>query len=67
MKKVETTTEAAIFSNTMLSVTTLRYPNEPRTEFLDKIKLSNGRTIERYRHYFSGKMEIIEVSVGSYT
>jgi hypothetical protein len=51
----------------VLGVAALRYPDEPRTEFLDKIKLSNGRTIERYRHYFSGKMEIIEVSVGSYT
>lgn len=49
------------------SVLGVGYPNEPRTEFLDKIKLSNGRTIERYRHYFSGKMEIIEVSISSYT
>lgn len=34
--------------------------NEPRTEYLDTIKLSNGDIIKRYKHYFSGKMEITE-------
>lgn len=32
-------------------------------EFLDRIKLSNGRIIERYKHYFSGKMEIVEIFI----
>jgi len=31
-----------------------------RVEYLDTIKLSNGDIIKRYKHYFSGKMEIIE-------
>ena len=67
MHTVENLSSRRNDGNTVLGVAALRYPNEPRTEFLDRVKLSNGRTIERYRHYFSGKMEIIEVVVGSYT
>lgn len=32
---------------------------EPRIEYQDKVETSNG-VVYRYRHYFSGKMEIIE-------
>lgn len=39
--------------------------NEPRVEYLDTIKLSNGSVIKRYKHYFSGKMEIIEEVISS--
>ena len=36
---------------------------EPRIEYLDTITLSDGRLIKRYKHYFSGKMEIKEVYI----
>ena len=36
---------------------------EEGTEYLDTIKLSNGSVINRYKHFFSGKMEIIEVYI----
>jgi hypothetical protein len=32
----------------------------PRVEYFDTITLSDGSIIKRYKHYFSGKMEIIE-------
>jgi hypothetical protein len=38
---------------------------ENKFVFLDRIKLSNGKTIERYKHYFSGKMEIVEILIGN--
>jgi hypothetical protein len=31
-------------------------------EYLDTIRIG-GKTIERYKKYFSGKMEIVEVSL----
>lgn len=32
-------------------------------EYHDTIKLSNGKTIQRYWKYFSGKKEMVEITL----